>query len=109
VLARKGEKKDESLPIAIATQGGLLTALAVLLVGMTNGARAWILLTKAGTAFLLSSALLKLLSAGVMQGIRMKADVPVKRPRPYDDVSDVPPAEVSGPAAPLEPARKVAS
>ena len=32
------KKKDESLPLAIATQGGLITAMAVLLVGMMHGA-----------------------------------------------------------------------
>ena len=69
-------KRDDSMPIAIATQGGLLAALAILLVGMIDGARAWVLLVKAGTAFLLTSAFLKLISAGVMQAVRWKATKP---------------------------------
>lgn len=105
-MARK--KRDESLPIAIATQGGLLAALAVLLDGMMHGARAWILLIKAGTAFLLASALLKLLSAGVMQGVQMKADVPEQRRHDDDDLDD--PAAVASSLAPsLEHTEKVAS
>ncbi len=71
-----GPRKDDSMPIAIATQGGLLAALAVLLVGMIDGARAWVLLVKAGTAFLLASALLKLIAAGVIHAIRWKATKP---------------------------------
>ncbi len=66
-------KRDDSLPIAISTQGGLLSALAVLMFGMMNGARAWIVLAKAAMAFMLASAVLKLLTAGVMQAVRWKA------------------------------------
>jgi hypothetical protein len=105
-LARK--KRDDSLPVAIATQCGLLAALAVLMVGTMHGARAWILLIKAGTAFLLSSALLKLLSAGVMQGVTMKADAPVRDTRQDDDLDDAA-VPVPEPAAPLERTQKVAS
>jgi len=105
-LARK--KRDESLPIAIATQGGLAAALAVLLVGMMQGARAWVLLMKAATAFLLSSALLKLLSAGVMQGVMRKADAPERRTRSDDDLDDAV-AAVPSPAASLEREEKVVS
>ncbi len=85
-MARK--KRDDSLPVAIATQGGLFAALAVLLGGMNNGSRAWILLMKAGTGFLLSSALLKLISAGVMQGINMNADTPKKKKTYGSDLDD---------------------
>ena len=60
------KKKNEGLPIAVATQGGLLSALAVLMIGTFHGGRAWIILVKAGTAFLLSAAILKILTAGVM-------------------------------------------
>ena len=70
--------------------------------------RAWILLIKAGTAFLLASALLKLLSAGVMQGVTMKADAPAKNTRSDDDLDDVA-AMVPEPAVPLERTEKVAS
>jgi len=66
-------KKDEGLPVALANQGGLLTALAVLLIGLNGGGRAWIVLIQAAGAFLLSSAFLKILTAFVIQGIRMKA------------------------------------
>lgn len=102
------KKRDESLPIAIATQGGLAAAMAVLLVGMMQGTRAWILLMKAGTAFLLASALLKLLSAGVMQGVAMKADKPVKKTRSDDDLDDAAAAAPGG-AASLEREQKVVS
>ncbi|MBZ0268438.1 hypothetical protein K8I85_09810 [bacterium] len=101
------KKRDESLPLAIATQGGLFAALAVLLDGMVHGGRAWILLIKAGTSFLLASALLKLLSAGVMQGVQMKADVPEKKT--HDDDLDDPAAVASGLAPSLEHTGKVAS
>jgi hypothetical protein len=68
------KKRDENLPNAIATHGGLLAVLAVLLLGTVQGSRTWILLIQAGCVFLISSALLKLLAAGVMQSIRNPAD-----------------------------------
>jgi hypothetical protein len=53
---------------------------------MLHGARAWILLVKAATAFLLTSAFLKLLTAGVMQAVRWKA---TKKPdRSPEDETD---------------------
>ena len=101
-------QRDEGLPIAIATQGGLLATLAVLLVGMTHGARAWILLINAGTAFLIASALLKLLAAGVMQGFQMKADKPEPKKHDDDDLDD-PAVVASNMAASIEQPGKVAS
>jgi hypothetical protein len=73
-------RRDEGLPVALATQGGLLAALAVLLLGLVGGGRAWIVLIQAACAFLVASGVLKILTAAVMQGIRMKADVPRKEP-----------------------------
>ncbi|GJM43975.1 MAG: hypothetical protein DHS20C21_08170 [Gemmatimonadota bacterium] len=105
----KGKKRDESLPLAVATQGGLLATMAVLLVGMTNGSRGWILLIKAGTAFLLASALLKLLAAGVMQGFAMKADAPKPKKRDLDDDLDDPAAMAESLAPSLETTEKVSS
>ena len=67
-------KKDEGLPVAIATEGGLLATLAVLLIGTANGMRAWVLLVKAGIAFLLVSGILRLVTAAALQFIRLKAD-----------------------------------
>ena len=86
MAAQRKRRRDESLPIAVATQGGLLTAIAVLLVGMIQGARAWILLIKAGTAFLITSAFLKLLAAGVMQAVRWQATPTDKPKREEDDL-----------------------
>jgi hypothetical protein len=78
--------KDEGLPVAIANQGGLVTALAVLVLGLSSGGRAWIVLIQAAGAFLIASAFLKILTAAVIQGIRMKADA---APKPAsDDVDD---------------------
>lgn len=68
------KKKDQGLPVALATHGGLLATLAVLLMGTVGGARAWILLMKAAMTFLLASALLRLVTAAVLQSIRWKAD-----------------------------------
>ena len=78
------QKKNEGLPIAVATQGGLLSALAVLMLGMLQGGRAWIILVKAGTAFLLSAAILKTLTAGVMTGVSMNR-TPEEKPHDPDD------------------------
>jgi hypothetical protein len=61
-----------NLPIAVSTWGGFLATLAVLLIGTMNGTRAWILLVRAACAFLVVSGFLKLLTAGVMQGILMR-------------------------------------
>jgi hypothetical protein len=69
-------KKDEGLPVAVATQGGLLATLAVLLVGTATGMRAWIVLIKAGIAFLLVSTILRFLVAAVLQVVRLKAETP---------------------------------
>jgi len=82
--AKKPGQKNEGLPIAVATQGGLLSALAVLMVGTFEGGRAWIILVKAGTAFLLSAAILKTLTAGVMTGVSMNR-TPEEKPRDLDD------------------------
>ena len=101
------KKRDESLPVAVATQGGLLAAMAVLMIGTWQGARAWVLLIKAGTAFLLSAALLKLLAAGVMQAIRMKADPEKKKPASLDALDD--PTVLAADLAKLEPTEKVTS
>lgn len=79
-------RRDEGLPVAIANQAGLLAALAVLMIGLANQGRAWIVLAQAAGAFLLSTAILKLLTAALMQGIRMKATPVVKETR--DDVED---------------------
>lgn len=79
-------RRDEGLPVAIANQAGLLGALAVLMIGLANGGRAWIVLAQAGGAFLMISAMLKLLTAAVMQGIRMKATPAQKETR--DDVEE---------------------
>jgi hypothetical protein len=68
--------KDEGLPVAVATQGGLLATLAVLLVGTATGMRAWIVLIKAGIAFLLVSTILRFLVAAVLQVVRLKAETP---------------------------------
>ena len=93
-------KKDDSMPVAIATQGGLLAALAILLVGMIQGARAWVLLTKAAMGFMLASAVLKLLTAGVMQAIRWKATKPAEQEQEDDAAS----AEVQQTAATIRTA-----
>jgi large-conductance mechanosensitive channel len=69
-------KKDEGLPVAVATQGGLLATLAVLLVGTATGMRAWIVLIKAAIAFLLVSAILRFLVAAILQVVRLKAEAP---------------------------------
>lgn len=79
-------RRDEGLPVAIANQGGLLAALAVLVIGLANQGRAWIVLAQAAGAFLLATAILKLLTAALMQGIRMKATPASKETR--DDVED---------------------
>jgi hypothetical protein len=76
--------KKEGLPIAVATLGGLVSALTILLHGMVHGGRAWIVLIRAATAFLLSSAILKILTAGVIQGVRMKR-TPDPKPEPDAD------------------------
>ena len=72
-------KKDDVLPVAIATHGGFLATLIVLLAGTLNGSRAWLLLLRAASTFLLVSGSLKLLSAAVMQFIRLNADDPKNR------------------------------
>ena len=77
-------RRDDSLPLAVATHGGLIAALIVLMAGTIQGTRAWIVLAKAGTAFVLSSAFLKLVTAGVMQAIRWKATAHEER-RSEDD------------------------
>ncbi len=79
-------RRDEGLPVAIANQAGLLAALAVLVIGLANQGRAWIVLAQAAGAFLLSTAILKLLTAALMQGIRMKATPAAKETR--EDVED---------------------
>jgi hypothetical protein len=76
-------KKDEGLPVAIATHGGLLATLVVLLLGTVNGTRAWIVLIKSTMAFLLASSILRLLTAAALQFIRWKATPP--RPRGAGD------------------------
>jgi hypothetical protein len=63
-------KPNEALPIALSTWGGFLATLVILLVGTWEGTRAWILLIRAGAAFLLVSGFLKLFTAGVMQVIQ---------------------------------------
>ena len=82
------QKKNEGLPIAVATQGGLLSALAVLMLGMLQGGRAWIILVKAGTAFLLSAAILKTLTAGVMTGVSMNRTPEEKPSDPDDEIEE---------------------
>lgn len=64
-------RPKDALPIAIATKAGMLAALAVLVMGVLNGGRAWIVLINAAIAFLLTSALLKILAAGVMHGVNL--------------------------------------
>jgi hypothetical protein len=66
VAQRSGQ---ESLPIAVATIGAFLATLVVLLAGTAQGTRPWILLMRAGGAFLLVSTILKLLTAGLIQVI----------------------------------------
>jgi hypothetical protein len=61
-----------NLPIAVSTWAGFFATLVVLLIGTMNGTRAWILLVRAACAFLVVSGFLKLLTAGVMQGILMR-------------------------------------
>ena len=68
-------RRDEGLPVAIANQGGLLIAMMVLLLGLSRGGRAWIVVGQAAGGFLLGSAILKFLTAASIQGIRMKATV----------------------------------
>ena len=63
-------KPHEALPIALATWGGFLATLVILLVGTWEGTRAWILLIRSATAYLLVSGFLKLFTAGVMQVIQ---------------------------------------
>ena len=82
------KQKNEGLPIALATQSGLLSALAVLLVGTIHGGRAWIILVKAGTAFLLSAAILKILTAGVMTGVSMTRTPEEKPVDPADEIEE---------------------
>lgn len=79
-------RRDEGLPVAIANQAGLFAALGVLVIGLANQGRAWIVLAQAAGAFLLSSAILKLLTAALMQAIRMKATSSAKETP--DDVED---------------------
>jgi len=66
------KRSDMSLPIAVATMSGLLSTLAVLLVGTMQGMRAWILLIRGAMAFMLVSGVVKLLTAAVLQSIRWK-------------------------------------
>jgi hypothetical protein len=94
VAKTKNPKKDEGLPVAIATHGGLLATLIVLLVGTVNGTRAWIVLLKSTMAFLLASSLLRLLTAAALQSIRWKATPP--RPRGPQD-PEVSPAAAGSP------------
>lgn len=75
-MAPKTRRRDEGLPVALATQGGLFATLAVLVIGLGNGGRAWIVIIQAAGAFLLTSGFLKILTAAVIQSIRMKADAP---------------------------------
>ena len=63
-----------NLPIAVSTWGGFLATLVVLLIGTMNGTRAWILLVRAGCAFLVVSGFLKLLTAGLIQVILWRAN-----------------------------------
>lgn len=104
--ARK--RKDEGLPVAFATQGGLLATLAVLLLGTMNGTRAWILLIKGAMTFLLVSAILRLMTAAVLQSVRWKADAP--RPRTEESEEMATTADViQSTAHSPEPMEKVAS
>lgn len=65
-------KPNEALPVAISMWGGFFATLLVLLAGMTSGTRPWVLLMRAGTTFLMVSAFLKLLTAGLIQVIQMR-------------------------------------
>jgi len=74
------------MPVAIATQGGLVAALAVLVLGLASGGRAWIVLVQSACAFLVTSGVLKFLTAALIQGLRMLADAPRQETR--DDLED---------------------
>jgi len=102
------KRRDEGLPVAVATQGGLLATLTVLLLGTVNGTRAWILLIKGAMAFLLVSAVLRLVTAAILQFIRWKADVPRRRTEESDDVASTADMIQSAARTP-EPMEKVAS
>lgn len=72
-------KSNEGLPVAISMVGGFLATLIVLFAGMANGTRPWILLLRAATTFLILSGFLKLLTAGVLQGIQWRRTPAPKR------------------------------
>ena len=74
--------------MAIATQGGLLSALAVLAIGTFQGGRAWIVLIRAAVAFLLCSAILKILTAGVMTWVSAKRTQIEKTDATADDIDE---------------------
>ncbi len=82
-------KTNEGLPVAISMVGGFFATLLVLLAGMATGARPWILLLRAAATFLILSGFLKLLTAGIIQGIQWRRTPPPKRLLPpADDVGD---------------------
>jgi ABC-type Fe3+-siderophore transport system permease subunit len=99
------KRRDEGLPVALATQGGLLAALVVLLVGFARGGREWIVLMQAGMAFLLASGLLKILTAAVIQAIRVKAE---ETPRPGEEEMENTIRTITAASANAEPRERVA-
>jgi hypothetical protein len=98
-------RKDEGLPVAVATQGGLVATLAVLVIGLARGGRAWIVLIQAAGAFLLASGLLKILTAALIQGIRMKANAPPPKADETEETARV----IEQAARPFEPTGRMAS
>jgi hypothetical protein len=81
-------RPQEGLPVALSTVGGFLATLLVLLAGMTNGTRPWVLLMRAGAAFLLTSAILKLLTAGLIQGIQWRKTAAARRSPFADEIQE---------------------
>lgn len=103
------KRKDGGLPQAVATQGGLLATLAVLLAGTASGARAWMVLIKGAIAFLLSSAILRALTAATLQFLRLKASRPPQTAPDTDKEIRSTAAVIASTARSPEPVEKVAS
>lgn len=78
-------RPQEGLPVAVSTVGGFFATLLVLLAGTTSGTRPWILLMRAAAAFLLTSAFLKLLTAGLIQVIQWRKTVPDAKRSTFGD------------------------
>ncbi|NNE43102.1 MAG: hypothetical protein HKN12_02750 [Gemmatimonadetes bacterium] len=101
-------KKDDVLPVAVATHGGFLATLIVLLAGTMNGTRAYMLLLRAAMAFLLVSGSLKLIVAAAMQFIRLNADQQKNADSETEDLQETADL-ISSAAQSTDPMEKVAT